>query len=179
MLFPSICDVIRNLGGMWRMLFPEKYATYLDLPQNFEPDVGGKFYVLEMRRIARELEARGSAGRSIRARSASASRARNERRASLAELDALRAKGALARAARARRTSIVRAGAVLETAEAHPRCCDEFVDAVGRRAARPVDNVRVVLVGQLLRAAAPRADPRAREGRLRHRRRRLSSSASG
>src|SRR5208282_4305673 len=44
MVFPSICDVIRNLCGMWRMLFPKTYATYLDLPQNFEPDVGGKFY---------------------------------------------------------------------------------------------------------------------------------------
>ena len=32
MVFPSICDVIRNLGGMWKMLFPQKYVAYLDLP---------------------------------------------------------------------------------------------------------------------------------------------------
>ena len=24
MLFPAICDVIRNLSGMWQMLFPDK-----------------------------------------------------------------------------------------------------------------------------------------------------------
>ena len=60
MVFPSICDVIRNLGGMWQMLFPQKYAAYLDLPQNFDRDVGGRFYAREMRRIARELEARGA-----------------------------------------------------------------------------------------------------------------------
>mgnify|MGYP001004430966 CR=1 FL=1 len=41
MIFPSICDVIRNLGGMWQMLFPEKLSAYLDLPQNFDADRGG------------------------------------------------------------------------------------------------------------------------------------------
>ncbi len=45
MVFPSTCDVIRNLSGMWRMLFPQKYSSYLDLPQNFEPPLGGKFYL--------------------------------------------------------------------------------------------------------------------------------------
>ena len=60
MLFPSICDVIRNLGGMWKMLFPDAYAGYLDLPQNFDPRMGGKFWTLEMKRIARELHERGA-----------------------------------------------------------------------------------------------------------------------
>ena len=41
MLFPSICDVIRNLSGMWKMLFPERYVRYVDLPQNFDRQVGG------------------------------------------------------------------------------------------------------------------------------------------
>src|SRR5512135_2869102 len=45
MIFPSICDVIRNLSGMWQMLFPDRWAFYLDLPQNFERAVGGRFYV--------------------------------------------------------------------------------------------------------------------------------------
>ena len=27
MLFPSICDVIRNLSGMWKMMFPEVYVA--------------------------------------------------------------------------------------------------------------------------------------------------------
>ncbi len=29
MLFPSICDVIRNLSGMWQILFKDKYVTLL------------------------------------------------------------------------------------------------------------------------------------------------------
>lgn len=48
MLFPSICDVIRNLSGMWTMLFPERYVRYVDLPQNFEPQAGGVYWRREL-----------------------------------------------------------------------------------------------------------------------------------
>ncbi|MGZ8830783.1 MAG: 2-hydroxyacyl-CoA dehydratase, partial [Thermoanaerobaculia bacterium] len=48
MLFPSICDVIRNLSGMWRMLFPGAYVRYVDVPQNFDPQVGGRFWRFEL-----------------------------------------------------------------------------------------------------------------------------------
>jgi benzoyl-CoA reductase subunit C len=36
MLFPSICDVIRNLSGMWQILFKDKYVRYVDVPQNYQ-----------------------------------------------------------------------------------------------------------------------------------------------
>jgi benzoyl-CoA reductase subunit C len=48
MLFPSICDVIRNLSGMWRLLFPDRYVHYVDLPQNFAPETGGRFWRHEL-----------------------------------------------------------------------------------------------------------------------------------
>ena len=51
MLFPSICDVIRNLSGMWKLMFPNVGARYVDLPQNFEDDVGGEFYRSELNEI--------------------------------------------------------------------------------------------------------------------------------
>ena len=41
MLFPSICDVIRNLSGMWQILFKDKYVRYFDVPQNYEDAIGG------------------------------------------------------------------------------------------------------------------------------------------
>ena len=34
-LFPAICDVIRNLSGVWQMSFPDKLVRYLDVPQDF------------------------------------------------------------------------------------------------------------------------------------------------
>ncbi len=51
MLFPSICDVIRNLSGMWSMLFPDRYVRYVDVPQNFDPAVGGMFWRFEMEQL--------------------------------------------------------------------------------------------------------------------------------
>ncbi len=35
-LFPSTCDVIRNLSGVWKLLYPSLYVRYLDLPQGAE-----------------------------------------------------------------------------------------------------------------------------------------------
>ena len=51
MLFPSTCDVIRNLSGMWSLLFPERYARYVDVPQNFDRNVGGMFWMRELRSL--------------------------------------------------------------------------------------------------------------------------------
>ena len=55
MLFPSICDVIRNLSGMWQMLFPDRYVRYMDVPQNFDPRVGGAFWRRELETLAEDL----------------------------------------------------------------------------------------------------------------------------
>jgi benzoyl-CoA reductase subunit C len=59
MIFPSICDVVRNLSGMWQILFPDRYVRYLDVPQNFDPDVGGEFYERELRGFVADLERLG------------------------------------------------------------------------------------------------------------------------
>ena len=55
MLFPSICDVIRNLSGVWQLLFKDKYVRYVDVPQNYQDSIGGKFYVEEMQHIRDDL----------------------------------------------------------------------------------------------------------------------------
>lgn len=56
MLFPSICDVIRNLSGMWSMIFPDRYVHYVDVPQNFDPAVGGLFWRRELETLRRDFE---------------------------------------------------------------------------------------------------------------------------
>jgi benzoyl-CoA reductase subunit C len=63
MLFPSICDVVRNLSGMWQMLFPDIYVRYVDLPQNFDAAIGGRFWHQELRALVNDLEE--LSGRSI------------------------------------------------------------------------------------------------------------------
>jgi len=58
-IFPSICDVIRNLSGVFQITFKDKYILYLDFPQNFNPSVGAVFYRHELERLAADLERLG------------------------------------------------------------------------------------------------------------------------
>lgn len=60
-IFPAICDVIRNLSGMWKLQFPEKLSRYLDVPQNFDPAIGGRFYRRELEELSADMAARGAA----------------------------------------------------------------------------------------------------------------------
>ena len=55
MLFPSTCDVIRNLSGMWQLKFKNKLIRYFDVPQNFDLDIGGVFYTRELQSFRDEL----------------------------------------------------------------------------------------------------------------------------
>ena len=63
MLFPAICDVIRNLSGMWSMLFPDRYVRYVDVPQNYDREVGGVFYRRELEALRQDFSE--IAGRTI------------------------------------------------------------------------------------------------------------------
>lgn len=56
MLFPSICDVIRNLTGMLQMIRPDMYAHYYDMPQNYDDRVGGEFYINELQELRHDFE---------------------------------------------------------------------------------------------------------------------------
>jgi benzoyl-CoA reductase subunit C len=60
LLFPAICDVIRNLSGMWQMLFPTKLVRYLDVPQNFDPAIGGRFYRQALEELSTALTSIGA-----------------------------------------------------------------------------------------------------------------------
>jgi benzoyl-CoA reductase subunit C len=54
-IFPSICDVIRNLSGMFQLLGEGKFVKYLDFPQNFKPQIGGTFYRHELQTVLDEV----------------------------------------------------------------------------------------------------------------------------
>jgi benzoyl-CoA reductase subunit C len=85
MLFPSICDVIRNLSGMWQMLFPQRYVRYVDVPQNYDPQAGGAFWRHELARMRDEFAE--LSGRSVSDDSLRASIAvYNDNRAALRDL---------------------------------------------------------------------------------------------
>ncbi|MEQ1566365.1 MAG: benzoyl-CoA reductase subunit C [Myxococcota bacterium] len=56
-IFPSTCDVIRNLSGMWQVLAPNQYVRYCDVPQVLDPDTGGRFWRHELEVLLRDLSA--------------------------------------------------------------------------------------------------------------------------
>lgn len=144
MIFPSTCDVIRNLGGMWRLLFPDRYTAYLDLPQNFDPALGGRFYTGELRRIAGEIHGRGALPLD-RDALREAIRRENIRRAALAEMDDMRRREP-SRVPASEAYRVARAGSVLP-AEEHTALIHEYLAGARNRRVRAYDNVRVVVLG--------------------------------
>lgn len=143
-LFPSTCDVIRNLSGVWKVLFPNKYAHYVDVPQNFDKAIGGKYFQRELTHIRKDLET--LSGRAVTDDDLRRSIARyNENRHAINELWELRS----AQPWRALATEsylVMYAGCMLPVEE-HTKLVREYVAAV-KQAERPMrDNARVVISG--------------------------------
>ncbi|OGB05308.1 MAG: benzoyl-CoA reductase subunit C [Burkholderiales bacterium RIFCSPHIGHO2_12_FULL_69_20] len=144
MLFPSICDVIRNLSGMWKMLFKDKYVRYLDVPQNYQDEVGGTFYVQEMQILREDLAE--LAGRPITDADLNASiRVYNDNRAAMRELYAYRAAKPW-QAPTSEVYLVQRAGMVLPVEE-HTPLVREYIRAAELIQRPKRDNARVVING--------------------------------
>ena len=145
MLFPAICDVIRNLSGMWKMLFPGKLVRYLDVPQDFDREVGGAFYRRELEELSQELAARGARPLSAQALRASIE-AYNENRGLVRELYRLRREQPW-KVRTHELYSLLRAGLVLPV-ERHTPLLREYRElALGSPERRPLDQARVVVTG--------------------------------
>ncbi|MCP5365804.1 MAG: benzoyl-CoA reductase subunit C [Hyphomicrobiales bacterium] len=144
MLFPSICDVIRNLSGMWKLMFPNVYTRYFDVPQNYIDEIGGNYYIHELQELRAGLEKLG--GRPITDDALRHSiDVYNENRRRVRDVYTLRAeKPWLASAPEV--YLLMRAGLVLPV-EAHNALLKEYLAAVTSDE-RPVrDNCRVVVTG--------------------------------
>jgi benzoyl-CoA reductase subunit C len=144
MLFPSICDVIRNLSGMWKMLFPNVYVRYFDVPQNYRDDIGGNYYANELAELRHDLgELRGKPITDDELRNSIA--LYNENRRLVRELYAFRAERPW-QAPAAEAYLVLRAGLVLPVEE-HSAMLRDYL-AAARAEERPRrDNCRVVVTG--------------------------------
>jgi benzoyl-CoA reductase subunit C len=145
MLFPATCDVIRNLSGMWKMLFPDKLVRYLDVPQEFSMELGGRFWRSELEELSALLTKRGARPYSDEALRG-AIRAFNENRALVAGLYELRARQPW-KLPTWELYLVLRAGLVLPVDE-HTRMLREYRDLVLASTERkPMDQARVLLTG--------------------------------
>ncbi len=144
MLFPSICDVIRNLSGMWQVMFKDKYVRYIDVPQNYEDSIGGRFYSEEMEVLRHDLgELRG---KPITDDELNASIAVfNENRKAVRDLYAYRAAKPW-QAPTSEVYLILRAGMVLPVEE-HTQLIRDYLAATDAVPRPRRDNARIVING--------------------------------
>ncbi len=144
MLFPSICDVIRNLSGMWKMMFPNVYTRYFDVPQNYKDEIGGNYYVHELSELLADLGAmRGKPVTDDELRHSIA--VYNENRRLVRELYALRAQRPW-QTPGAEVYLVLRAGLVLPVEE-HSALLRDYLRAVADEERPRRDNCRIVLTG--------------------------------
>ena len=144
MLFPSICDVIRNLSGMWQIMFKDKYVRYVDVPQNYDDSIGGEFYVHEMQQVRDDLaRLRGQPITDDELRTSIA--VYNDNRKAVEDLYAYRAKKPW-QAPTSEVYLVLRAGLVLPPEE-HTLLVREYLAAADAEKRPQRDNARVVLTG--------------------------------
>ena len=144
MVFPSICDVARNLSGIWSRNFPDRLVEFLHLPQNRDSPSAVAYAVAEYRRFLTALEK--LTGRTVRAEDlAGAIAEHNEEREAVVALLELRRttpwlldawEGGL----------LLRAGSVMERGE-HARLLLRSVAAAKERNRKVQDRVRVLVLG--------------------------------
>jgi len=129
---------------MWKLMFPQVYARYFDVPQNYVDHIGGNYYVHELEELRDELAKHF--GRPITDEALRTSIALyNENRRLIRELYALRAEAPW-KAPAAESYLIVRAGLVLPVEE-HTQMLKDYL-AAARVEDRPIrDNCRVVVTG--------------------------------
>ena len=144
MLFPSICDVIRNLSGMWQLLFKDKYVRYFDVPQTYRDDIAGTFYIHELQSLRDDLGE--LAGRPISDDDLHQSIALyNDNRKAIAELYQFRADQPW-QAPTSELYLLLRAGMVLPVEE-HSQLLRDYVAAANLVERPRRDNCRVVVNG--------------------------------
>ena len=144
MLFPSICDVIRNLSGMWKMMFPHVYSRYFDVPQNYKDEIGGTYYINELTELREDLgKLRGTP--ITDAELANSIAVYNENRRLVREVYQFRAEKPWQVPA-AEVYLLMRAGLVLPV-EQHSEMVRDYLAAVKVEQRPRRDNCRIVLTG--------------------------------
>jgi len=144
MLFPSICDVIRNLSGMWKLMQPKVYARYFDVPQNYQDEVGGVYYQEEMQELRRDLAK--LAGHEITDEAILNSiGVYNQHRQLVRDIDALRSAEPW-KVPSTEAYLLMRAGMLLPV-EAHIAMMSDYLAAVRSEDKPRRDNCRVIING--------------------------------
>ena len=152
MIFGSICDVARNLSGIWSRNFPGVLSEYVHYPQNPDSSHAQAYYRGELQRLRERLGA--LAGRPVSDDALRSSlRAYNRNRALVAGLHRLRCEEPW-RLSRREAYAFERAGHVLPVEE-HSDLLERTLPLLATRQGRRRDCVRVVVEGSFCEQPPP------------------------
>jgi benzoyl-CoA reductase subunit C len=143
-IFPSICDVIRNLSGMFQLLGEGKFIKYLDLPQNFKQHIGGTFYRHELQTVLDEIYKLNGVEVTPERLNHSIGLFNLNRRL-ICQLYDIRQEFPW-RMTAADLYHIVRAGYVIPVEE-HNEILTEVLSLIGEEGGDPMDKIRVLVMG--------------------------------
>lgn len=144
MIFPFVCDVIRNLSGIWKLMFPNVWSKFFDTPQNYDKSIGGTYYVQELKELKEGLEA--MTGRKISDADIQRSIGLyNENRRLIREVYAFRAKQPWL-APTSEVYVLMRAGLMMDVEE-HNQMLKDYMAAAAKEDRPKRDNVRISIYG--------------------------------
>ena len=143
-IFPSICDVIRNLSGMFQLLKVGTFVHYLDFPQNFQSDIGGTFYQNEMKQILNEIKKLNGVEVSTEQLNHSI-KLYNKNRKLIEEIYNIRQNFPW-RLSAEELYYIIRTGMVIPVEE-HNDILEQVVDYLSKENGEPMDKIKIMVVG--------------------------------
>ena len=143
-IFPSICDVIRNLSGIFKLLGKGRFVKYLDYPQNFNAEVGGAFYRREIQHVLEEMAAITGQPVTVQALN-HAIELYNVNRQLLNDIYNLRQQYPW-RLSYESLYCLMRAGLVIPVEE-HNEMLSQVLEYISQDVGEPMDNIRVVITG--------------------------------
>lgn len=143
-VFPSICDVIRNLSGMFQMAHIGKFAKYMDLPQDFNSGIGGEFYIREMNSVLSKVKEINGVELTTEKLNNSI-RLYNKNRQLIEKIYNIRQSFPW-RLSAVDTYHIIRAGMVIPVEE-HNKILEEVFNEINKDIGEEMDNIRVVVTG--------------------------------
>ena len=144
LVFTNICDVARNLSGIFTRNFPGKLVEYLHLPQNVGSSMAVDYMTGELRRLLVSLQ-RMNGGPVTRERLAHSVAVFEENRALLRQLYEVRAATPWLLPAH-EAYLLMRAGGLLPKEE-HTQLLRTALADIRARTNRPMDKMRILLIG--------------------------------
>ena len=143
-IFPSICDVIRNLSGMFQISNIGKFAKYMDYPQDFTSAIGGEFYITEMNSVLSKIKEINGVELTTEKLNHSINLYNINRRL-IEEIYDIRQSFPW-RLSAVDTYHIIRAGMVIPVEE-HNKILEEVIHEISQDIGKPLDNIKIVLSG--------------------------------